>query len=302
MPWEETAMQTQTRQALAMAVPVIFALPLLGQSITIGMPPPLKSYTAEFKITTVQTLADGTNITRETKEMRARDSEGRTRLDMTTGLTGAGQEPITQTTVSDPVTGTTSSWTSRGHFARVEKLPAAEERTGCWESNDGSASIKYAEHSLASRTVQPASSVASPTGNISGTTNVTGGDGGTGAGGVATTNNTAGSSTAAPPRPAYKDLGADTIMGVEVHGSRTTFTMPVGMGGNDRPIVRTRDLWTARGFDIPFRSVDTSLLSGKSVTELVSLDLGEPAPATFQPPEGMEVRILEFHRVECRNY
>src|SRR5450631_2906597 len=34
-------------------------------------------YTAELKVTSVQKLADGTTITRETKEMRARDSQGR---------------------------------------------------------------------------------------------------------------------------------------------------------------------------------------------------------------------------------
>ena len=35
-------------------------------------------YTAEFKVTHVQTLADGSTITRETSEVRARDSQGRT--------------------------------------------------------------------------------------------------------------------------------------------------------------------------------------------------------------------------------
>jgi hypothetical protein len=33
--------------------------------------------------------------------------------------------------------------------------------------------------------------------------------------------------------------------------------------------------------------------------ELISLDTSEPAPATFQPPKGYEIKTLEMHEVPC---
>src|ERR1700679_1812479 len=41
-------------------------------------------YTAKFQITSEQTLANGTTITRESTELQIRDSEGRTRSENTT--------------------------------------------------------------------------------------------------------------------------------------------------------------------------------------------------------------------------
>jgi hypothetical protein len=39
--------------------------------------------------------------------------------------------------------------------------------------------------------------------------------------------------------------------------------------------------------------------TGKRSRELVDLSQSEPDPATFQPPEGYEVTIVELHKVDC---
>lgn len=61
------------------------ALPVLsqtaGDALTLrggAQPVQLQPYTAEFKITRVQTLADGTTIPHESEETRVRDSQFRT--------------------------------------------------------------------------------------------------------------------------------------------------------------------------------------------------------------------------------
>jgi len=95
-------------------------------------------YMAEFKVTHVQTLADGTTITRETREVSAVDSQGR-RLNsnsmMVPGNTANAQEM--HTTVSDPVGNTRTTWDSRTKEARTTKLPPEDQRHGCWANDAG---------------------------------------------------------------------------------------------------------------------------------------------------------------------
>jgi hypothetical protein len=89
-------------------------------------------YTAEFKITRVQTLASGATITHESTQVVALDSQGR-RMTATTDVPLAGdQTPITHVTVMDPVARTNSSWTVPGQKATVMQMPApGASRTGC---------------------------------------------------------------------------------------------------------------------------------------------------------------------------
>ncbi len=65
-------------------------------------------YTAEYKITQVQTLADGTTITHETTEIKALDSQGR-RMTATI-VTSGDRAPTTHVMVFDPVARTQTHW------------------------------------------------------------------------------------------------------------------------------------------------------------------------------------------------
>lgn len=240
-------------------------------------------YTAELKVTSVQRLADGTTITRENKEVRARDSQGRF-LNTNSSFAFVSGRPgvtFTHTHVTDPVEGTQTTWDSQNKKARVIKLPPVDQRQGCWATESGNFRASYGSSSQ----------------RVAATPGV-----GLGAGVsavIATIPN------AAVPRPLQQsppreDLGTATIMGIEAQGYRTTFTTPVGEVGNDKPLVRTNEFWTAPGFDFPLRQVDTDPQSGTRTTEVVSLDLSEPDPATFQPPEGYEVVIDELHEEPCQ--
>jgi len=185
------------------------------------------------------------------------------------------------TNVNDPVEGTQITWDSRNKRARVIKLPPADQRQGCWATEAGNFRVGYGP-SLHRATATPGAGVGS---GVSAA--------------IATTPN------AAIPRPLHQsppreDLGTATIMGIEAQGYRTTFTTPVGEVGNDKPLVRTNESWMAPGLDFPLRQVDTDPQNGTRTTEVVSLDLSEPDPTTFQPPEGYEVVIDELHEVPCQ--
>ncbi len=82
-------------------------------------------YTAEYKVTRVQTLADGTTITHDTTEVKAVDSQGRRMSAFTT--TSAGHEPVTHVSVNDPVARTSIHWNSPGKVAQVFQMSAPGE-------------------------------------------------------------------------------------------------------------------------------------------------------------------------------
>lgn len=86
-------------------------------------------YTAEYKITHVQALADGTAITRETTEVKALDSEGR-RMTATT-VTAGVRAPQTHVIVYDPVARTPTTWHSPGKIAHVFKMLRPEAERSC---------------------------------------------------------------------------------------------------------------------------------------------------------------------------
>lgn len=88
-------------------------------------------YTAEYKISSVKTLAGGTTITRESTEVRAMDSEGWVMFSRTTIPDSGDQTPRTHVQVTDPVARTTSSWDSPGQKATVMAMPAPGSQTSC---------------------------------------------------------------------------------------------------------------------------------------------------------------------------
>jgi len=76
-------------------------------------------YTAEFKTTNVRTLANGSTITRETTEIMARDSQGRTLTSTTSTAQIEGQTVHTSVNVNDPVAKTLTYWSTPGQRVTV---------------------------------------------------------------------------------------------------------------------------------------------------------------------------------------
>lgn len=86
-------------------------------------------YTAEYRVTRLQSLADGTTITRETTEVKALDSQGR-RMTATT-ITSVDRAPITRVMVYDPVARTQTFWHSPGKVAHLLQMSAQAAERHC---------------------------------------------------------------------------------------------------------------------------------------------------------------------------
>jgi len=204
-------------------------------------------YTAEYKISSVSTLANGATITHESTEVRALDSEGRRMTSRTEIPLTGDQAARTHVWISDPVARTTSSWESPGQTATVTAMAAPGSQTSC-----------------------PPLAPQQP--------------------------------TVEPTKPAVEDLGTRTILGVEARGRRTTYTIPEGKIGNDAPLTRTDEIWSAiapglRGLSV--REMVDNPQSGKMDKELVNLNQSEPDAAVFQPPAGYEIVNKSAPQVQC---
>ena len=270
-------------RTLAIFTLVALAYPVCGQSVAIPAttakpncncnPHDRPPYTAEFKITSVQTLANGTTVTRESTETDAQDSQGRHMHALTDTTPQLGRTPGTFVNANDPVDGTQSTWDSRTKKARVIKLPPQDERHGCWANEAGNFRMSWPD---GPRPIPPAGS---GSGAIAGEMGV----------------------VLAPkrPGPVFEDLGTTTIQGLEAHGHRFTTTIQAGEIGNDEPIVSTQEDWTSTEFHISLRDLTDDPRTGKRTRELVDFSQSEPDPTTFQPPEGYDVTTEEMHQITC---
>jgi len=258
-----------------------FALQMVGQDAV--RPEPRRvahPYTAKFRITSEQTLANGTTITRETTETAIVDSHGRRLTE--TAFPATGQLPErSMIRVFDPVARTNTDWQVPGKKATVRPMPphrqSGEAGSSCWTTGP--------ETQVASAPSSP--ELPNVLVAVSGTASVGGSI-----------------QTSSDARPVAKegtreDLGMQTIQGVEARGTRTTHTTPVGAVGNDAPLVRTTEVWMARSLDLMVRQVIDDPRTGKRTRELVELSQSEPDISAFQPPEGYEIETLELHQVPC---
>lgn len=153
----------------SLAVAAGLALPVPGQvakskttTVTMGNSAPAARlpYTAEYKITRVKTLADGSTITQESTETIALDSQGR-RMTATTVPSSGDQTPKTHVSVSDPVARSNSSWSIPGMKATVTAMPAPGARRNCTTTAPATATaaagvqhVKPTVEDLGSETIQ----------------------------------------------------------------------------------------------------------------------------------------------------
>lgn len=248
------------------------ALSVLGQS---GIGPGAAAqrahqpYTAKFKITTEQTLANGTTITRESTELLVRDSEGRVRSENTT----PAYEEMPERTmfhINDPVERVDVMWTTAGKTVSVRKRPPValpgQQRT-CWSySAEEQEETAVVGSRLTVEAPAESAKLQAPSTRI---------------------------------QRSSDDLGVEMIQGVEAVGTRITVTTPAGAVGNDAPLVRTIETWHAKSLPLVVRSVTDDPRTGKRTQELVELNQSEPDPALFELPEGYRVVTMEPHEVAC---
>jgi hypothetical protein len=93
----------------------------------------------------------------------------------------------------------------------------------------------------------------------------------------------------APARPANGDLGIQDIDGLAAQGFRTTSAVPVGMLGNDTPLVTTTDTWKSLELGVIVKQVRDDPAKGVTTYRLENLKRLDPDPSLFVPPLGYSV-------------
>ena len=306
-------MTTNRRFGIVAAIALCATLPAVARPQSVQSPAARAPYTVEFKTTHVQTLANGTTIRTETKEVMARDQQMR-RMNAITEAPRGDHPAVTNYHVNDPQTGDEISWTSASNVVRDVRRPVSDARHGCWTTPDGRYRANYGGIANAGAPVQPlqpppppanaSAPVASPlaaSSNAPHFPTVTTGPDGRDITMISAKPAPFGSTPAAPVERnmTQQDLGADTIMGVQVRGSRTTITTPAGAAGNDQPLTSTNEIWMAPSLGMVLRSMSDDQRTGKTNREVVSIDLNPPNPALFQPPSDYKVDMEEMQPVAC---
>jgi hypothetical protein len=277
-------MRRNWNAVLAICALAGFVFPVFGQSTLVSgnaAPHVPHPYTAKFQITSKQTLANGTTITRESTEIQVVDSEGRRLTALTTQATERISERST-VRVYDPVAKTSTGWSVPGKSARVLKLlpvrASGPMNLTCWSTG-----IPQGTTTAPGPFERPAGDTAVGIGGF--------------AGGINAGDSQSRLSSSGTTR---ENLGTQTIQGVVATGTRITHTTPTGAAGNDGPLVSTREVWNATSLGLIVRLVTDDPRNGKRTKELVELNQSEPELATFQPPEGYQIVIEpEMHEVPC---
>ncbi|MEZ5403776.1 MAG: hypothetical protein R2729_29115 [Bryobacteraceae bacterium] len=222
--------------------------PMSSAKVVKGAP-----YTAEGISETVQVLADGTRITRRNTKKFARDSQGRTREEITLSTLGpwaASGDAIRMVHILDPVAGEMIILNEKEKTARRLKI-----------GTGGAVGISTA----AVRLTHPVP------------------DGGAGPA-VNVTRDVVVVRRQGSEEAKVESLGRQTMEGVAVDGTRTTRTIAAGEIGNDRAIVVVTEEWVSPDLQVTVRVHTNDPQFGETDYRLSGIRRVEPAGALFTAP------------------
>jgi ABC-type transporter MlaC component len=86
-----------------------------------------------------------------------------------------------------------------------------------------------------------------------------------------------------------EDLGDQNYEGVSAHGTRTITTIPAGAIGNERPIEITYERWFSNELQMVVYSKQSDPRTGEQTYRLTNINRNEPDPSLFQVPQGYKV-------------
>jgi hypothetical protein len=249
-----------------------FRLPMPSPRPVVNAP-----YSGQQVHESVQTLADGTHITRQTPgafPVTYRDSQGRVRMERSFVLGNSNLKNVpTLVEINDPVSGYTYIMDDVNRVAHRIALAAAGQRPSA---------------ALARRT-NPAPAAAGGGGGDSVRMGVLGGTIGPPAGIQADRPAAAVRPHITPPQISTESLGTQTIDGVLVQGTRMTRVIPAGAEGNDAPITVTTDNWHSQELQLTLLTVTTDPRSGVQTNKYANFSQAEPDPALFMVPSGYSI-------------
>jgi len=207
-------------------------------------------YSGEEKVDSVQTLADGTHVTRTIPARTAkvwRDSQGRIRIEQSLGGGGApyaNYKIPTLVQIEDPLAGYIYVMDEMNKVAHRVKAQGTQQHN-----------------------MEPMMRRADGRGSPTGAT----------------------ATQQRPNTPTQEDLGTQMIDGVSVHGTRMTTVVPTGAQGNDGPITITRDTWYSPDLNLIVRTVSNDPRSGTQTVGIANLTRDNPDPNLFMVPADYQI-------------
>ena len=225
-------------------------------------------YSAEAITETVQALSDGNRITRKNTASVYRDSEGRTRREMTLDAIGpwaAAGDPPQHTFIDDPVARVHYILEPRSRTARKLPMPSFDEASQASvglmapELKNGKGVegdfLAIAPPLHAGMREFRTFDVVSPFG-----------------------------------KPETEPLGEQKIEGLEAEGTRSTITIPAGKIGNELPIRIVSEQWYSSELQAILLSKHSDPRFGETIYQLTNINRNEPAHSLFEVPSDYEVK------------
>ena len=260
-------------------------------------------YSAQAVTESTQTLSDGNRIVNKSTTSIYRDSEGRTRRELTlrgVGIFAGGGEPPQTILINDPVAGVTYTLDSRSHVAR--KMPAFrfEFKTGMPPPGAAAGKVPEGQGVMIERTPPPGkvegqavtierTPMPPPRGVVAAGEPAD----------VITFSSVAGNGPAefvykreggADKNVVTEKLGTQIIEGVAAEGSRTTFTIAAGEIGNERAISIVDERWYSPELKTVVMSRHSDPRTGETVYKLTNISREEPPRTLFEVPADYTIK------------
>ena len=210
-------------------------------------------FTAQRTEESTQTLGDGTHINNKSSISYARDSAGRVR-----------REDDEWITIYDPVANATYRLNKKNHTgSKVEFIRGAAKIRLDEINQERADELKaQSEKALAEEKARQENSV------------------------VISDQGTDGSVYSFRKDGTEESLGSQVVNGVMADGMRTSYTIPAGDFGNDRPITSTTESWYSPDLHLTVMYKRSDPRGGDVTTQYTGIKRGEPDPSLFQLPAG----------------
>lgn len=211
-------------------------------------------YSAVGTTETVQSLADGNRIVHTNVSHYDRDSNGRTRTELSLSAIGPFtlEGSHTLVMIADPIA--KQRFVLHPEQKRAEALPFGPPALTTGGTGGGQGGVE-----------------GSPT---------------TGSPATAPTHCAPG---AGPPQGATMSLGQKTVAGLQANGTRTEYIIPAGRMGNEQPINVTSEQWVSDELGVTVSSTLHDPVIGDTRFHLSQVERGEPDPSLFVVPNDYAV-------------
>jgi hypothetical protein len=213
-------------------------------------------FSASFQSEGKQVLADGTTITNTRTGKIARDSEGRTYMEITT-LRGPGVNPqsFTSVNINDPVSGAHIVLMPDGHTARrFERTPPSSDATRTPSVPSAGGLTSNGAPSQPAGTMMAKSSL---------------------------------------PPIQKEDLGVDSLEGIPARHYCETQTIPPGQVGNDRDMAITSEFWYSKELRLNLKATRKDPRFGEESLIISNVERSEPPASLFEIPA--DYKVVDEH-------